>query len=162
MRLRKILVVCAVLLWSGVAGVRARSPQGMDPAALPEGEGKAILMRVCSDCHGIPQVIAKRRSARQWRELTVDMIARGSKVEEAEVDVLVDYCALHIGYVNVNKAGEAELKKYGGFSAAEASAIVAARTAGTLFTSLDELKAVPGIDGKSLDARSEKIAFKDR
>ena len=61
--------------------------------------------------------------------------------------MLIDYCALNIGYVNVNKAGEAELKKYGGFSAAEATAIVAARTAGTLFTSLDELKAVPGIDG---------------
>ena len=64
--------------------------------------------------------------------------------------------------MNVNKATEADLKKYGGFSAAEATAIVAARTAGKTFESLDDLKALPGIDAKALDERQEKIAFKDR
>ena len=59
-------------------------------------------------------------------------------------------------------ATEAELEKYGGFSAAEAAAIVAARGAGKTFASVDDLKALPGIDGKTLDDRLDKIAFKDR
>jgi competence protein ComEA len=163
MMLAKLLPVSLALVWAmGVVG-RASAPQGgVDPAKLPESEGKARLYRLCSDCHDIPQVVTKRRSVRQWRELAIDMIARGNPVPDAEVDALVDYCALQVGYVNVNKANEAELIKYGGFTAGEAAAIMAARAAGTLFETLDALKAVPGIDAKALDARSEKISFKDR
>ncbi len=157
-------ILCLVLaLVASVAVVsQASSQQEVDPAALPDGDGKALLYRLCSGCHDIPQVIAKRRSVKQWRELTVDMIARGEPAEEAEVEALIDFCALHVGYVNVNKASEADLKKYGGFTAAEAAAIVAARAAGKTFDSLDTLKTLPGIDVKTLAARSAKIAFKDR
>lgn len=145
-----------------IASMRAAQDPAIDPATLPDGPGKTILFRVCSDCHGIPQVIAKRRSFKQWRDLTLDMVARGNPVEDADVDRLIEYCALHVGYVNVNKASEADLVKYGGFAPAEAAAIVAARAAGTLFESMDQLKALPGIDAKGLDARQDRIAFKDR
>ena len=156
-----LCVVLALVTATGVAS-RASSQQEVDPAALPEGDGKALLYRLCSGCHDIPQVVAKRRTVKQCRELTIDMIARGEPAEEAEVEALIDFCALHVGYVNVNKASEADLKKYGGFTAAEATAILAARAAGKTFDSLDALKTLPGIDVKTLAARSAKIAFKDR
>jgi competence protein ComEA len=162
MRVNTLSVALALVAAMGVAGRASIQQGGVDPASLPDSEGKALLYRLCSDCHDIPQVTAKRRSVRQWRELTLDMIARGNPVPEAEIEALIDYCALQVGYVNVNKASEVELKKYGGFSAAEASAILAARAAGTLFETMDALKALPGIDAKALDARSEKISFKDR
>ncbi len=162
MRVNTLVATLALVTAIGVAG-RASIQQGaVDPASLPDSEGKALLYRLCSDCHDIPQVLAKRRSVRQWRELTLDMIARGNPVPEAEIERLIDYCAQQVGYVNVNKASEAELKQYGGFSAAEASAILAARAGGTLFETMDALKALPGIDAKALDTRSEKISFKDR
>jgi competence protein ComEA len=159
-----INILGVVLAFVTVTGVvsRASTQQEVDPAALPEGDGKALLYRLCSGCHDIPQVIAKRRTVKQWRELTVDMIARGEPAEEAEVEAVIDFCAQHVGYVNVNKASEADLKKYGGFTAAEATAILAARATGKTFESLDALKALPGIDAKTLAARSAKIAFKDR
>ena len=144
------------------AGCPALNYDAYHPAALRERVDKALLYRLCRGCRDIPQVLAKRRSVRQWRELTLDMIARGNPVPEAEVERLIDYCAQQVGYVNVNKASEAELKQYGGFSAAEASAILAARAGGTLFETMDALKALPGIDAKALDTRSEKISFKDR
>ena len=157
-----ILCLALALVTSAVVVSQASSQQEVDPAALPDGDGKALLYRLCSGCHDIPQVVAKRRTVKQWRELTIDMIARGEPAEEAEVEALIDFCALHVGYVNVNKASEADLKKYGGFTAAEATAILAARAAGKTFDSIDALKALPGIDAKTLAARSAKIAFRDR
>lgn len=157
-----LAVTLALVMAIGVAGRASIQQGGVDPASLPDSEGKARLFRLCSDCHDIPQVLAKRRSVQQWRELTLDMIARGNPAPEAEIEALIDYCAREVGYVNVNKAGEAELTKYGGFTPAEAAAIVAARAGGTLFETMDALKALPGIDAKALDTRSEKISFKDR
>ena len=73
-----LCVVLALVTATGVAS-RASSQQEVDPAALPEGDGKALLYRLCSGCHDIPQVVAKRRTVKQWRELTIDMIARGGE-----------------------------------------------------------------------------------
>jgi competence protein ComEA len=158
----KIAVTTAAIVCAAVVVTRASWQQAVDPAALPDGEGKVILFRACSDCHDLGQVVAKRLTPKQWKDVTGDMITRGVRAEDAEIATLVEFLALNVGHVNVNKATEAELEKYGGFSAAEAAAIVAARGAGKTFASVDDLKALPGIDGKTLDDRLDKIAFKDR
>jgi competence protein ComEA len=133
---------------------------GVDPAALPEGDGKAILTRACSECHDLGSVVAKRLTPKQWKDVTKDMITRGVKAEDAEIAMLIEYLSINVGHVNVNRATEAELKTYGGFSAAEAAAILAARTKGQTFETLDDLKALPGIDVKTVDERKDRIAFK--
>jgi len=159
--IRALTSTAAIILMMGAAG-RAVVQQDVDPAALPDGDGKVILVRACSDCHDLGSVVAKRLTPKQWSDVTKDMIVRGVKAEDAEIKTLIEYLALNVGHVNVNKATEAELKTYGGFSAAEAAAIVAARTKGQTFETLDDLKALPGIDAKALEDRKDRIAFKDR
>ena len=136
--------------------------QGIDPAALPDGEGKTILFRACADCHDLGTVVAKRLTPKQWSDVTKDMIVRGVQAKDAEIATLIEYLTINVGHVNVNRATEAELRTYGGFAAAEAAAIVAARAKGQTFDTLDDLKALPAIDAKSLDDRKDRIAFKDR
>ena len=153
-------VVTALLITS--AASRAVGQQGVDPAALPEGEGKAILVRACSECHDLGTVVGKRLTPKQWKDVTTDMIVRGVQAEETEIATLVEYLAQNVGHVNVNRASEAELKTYGGFTAAEAATIAAARAKGLTFETLDDVKALPGIDSKTLDERKDRIAFKDR
>lgn len=158
---KAVVSTLAFVLAMSVAG-RARVQQGVDPASLPEGAGKEILFRACSDCHDLGSVVAKRLTPKQWSDVTKDMIVRGVKAEDAEIKTLIEFLAQNVGHVNVNKATEAELKTYGSFSAAEAAAIIAARAKGQTFASLDDLKALPGIDGNTLEDRKDRIAFKDR
>lgn len=158
----KVLVSTLALVLAMSAGSRASVQQGIDPAALPDGAGKDILFRACSDCHDLGSVVAKRLTPKQWKDVTKDMIVRGVKAEDAEINTLIEFLALNVGHVNVNKATEAELKTYGGFTAAESAAIVAARAKGQTFESLDDLKALPGINGGTLEDRKDRIAFKDR
>lgn len=157
----KTLTVTVGLLLALSVGSRAAVPQGVDPATLPEGDGKTILIRACSDCHDLGSILVKRLTPKQWKDVTRDMVVRGVKAEEKEISTLIEYLALNVGHVNVNKATEADLKTYGGFSAAEAAAIVAARAKGQTFESLDDLKAIAGIDAAGLDERKDRIAFKD-
>lgn len=154
------IAASAVLLL--LMGVRTAGSQqsGVDPAALPAGDGKTILARACTECHELTAVTAKRLTPRQWRDIVTDMASRGAAADDAEIATVIEYLAQNVGHVNVNKASEAELKNYGGFSAAEAAAIVSARTAGQTFAGLDDLKKVPGVDAKGLDARRDRIAFK--
>ena len=155
------LVSTAALLLAIAAHGRAFAQQGaVDPAALPDAEGKAILTRVCAECHDLQAVVVKRLTQRQWRDITTDMSSRSARIDAAEIPTLIEYLAQNVGHVNVNKATEAELKTYGGFSPAEATAIIAARSQGQTFETLDALKALPGIDVKTLDARKDRIAFK--
>ena len=156
----KVLVSTMAFVLALSAIGRAGQQQGVDPATLPDGEGKELLFRACSDCHDLGSVVANRLTPRQWRDVTKDMISRGVKAEEAEIATLIEFLSLNVGHVNVNKATEAELKTYGGFSAAEAAAIIAARGKGQTFETLDDLKALPGIDVKTLDERKDRIAFK--
>lgn len=160
MDLSKTLVSTAAIVLLMGAASRAHQ-QGVDPATLPDGDGKTILVRACSDCHDLGSILVKRLTPKQWKDVTKDMIVRGVKAEDAEVTTLIEYLAQNVGHVNVNKATEAELKTYGGFSTAEAAAIVAARTKGQIFASLDDLKALPGMDPKTLEDRKDRIAFKD-
>ena len=137
--------------------------QVVDPEALPEGEGRTILFRACADCHDMATtVLAKRRTPKQWQDVTTDMITRGVQAEEAEITTLVKYLATNVGHVNVNRAPEADLKAYAGFSDAEAKAIVAARAAGKTFATLDDVKAVAGVDAATVDKVKDRIAFNDR
>jgi mono/diheme cytochrome c family protein len=149
---------------AGALGVTAYAGmQSVDPETLPEGEGRDILFRACADCHDIGTVVlVKRRTPRQWGDVTTDMITKGVKAEEAEIATLVRYLAINAGHVNVNRATEADLKTYVGFEEAQAAVIVAARGKGTTFKSLDDLRALQGLDATALDKLKDRIVFTDR
>jgi len=157
---RTLATVAAMVCLAAAVG-RASMPQsGVDPGALPDGDGKVILNRVCIECHDLGSIVAKRLTPRQWKDITTDMASRSASVEAGEVPTLIEYLAQNVGHVNVNKATEAELKTYGGFSDVEATAIATARTKGQTFETLADLKTLPGIDAKALDVRKDRIAFK--
>lgn len=65
---------------------------------LPEGAAKDMVARVCSECHSLEDVTALRQTPDQWRRTVVAMSdRRDSKLSEQDVNVIVDYLALHFG-----------------------------------------------------------------
>lgn len=62
---------------------------------LPEGPGKAALVKDCGGCHGPEAVIGNANTRKGWEELIDEMIDRGAVVSEQERKDMVDYLARH-------------------------------------------------------------------
>lgn len=65
---------------------------------MPEGEGRAILVRKCQLCHDSQRTIAFARTKEQWRHVSESMIQRGTPLTAEELPVLTDYLARHFGH----------------------------------------------------------------
>ena len=56
-----------------------------------DADGEALLKRACTSCHGIDRVNSARFAPDRWRVVTVDMRERGAKLEDDELERLVEW-----------------------------------------------------------------------
>jgi mono/diheme cytochrome c family protein len=56
-----------------------------------DGEAEALVKRACTTCHSIERVNGARFSPDRWRVVTLDMRERGAKLEDQEVERLVEW-----------------------------------------------------------------------
>ncbi|MDT8428077.1 MAG: hypothetical protein RQ757_04845 [Pseudomonadales bacterium] len=73
------------------AGLVSAQPGGA--MSLPEGEGKELVLAVCTSCHGINNIVgsAGYNSAAEWRHVFATMIA----LPDAQADTVARYLAAH-------------------------------------------------------------------
>ncbi len=132
-------------------------------AELPEGPGRETAKKVCGGCHDFTVITQNRYSKDRWEQVVEGMVSRGAEGTDQELDEVVKYLAEHFGppqqKVNVNKAAAEELAKGLGFSRETAGAIVEYRAKHGAFHGLEELKGVPGVDGKAVEAKKEWIEY---
>jgi glucose dehydrogenase len=68
-----------------------------DAVKLPDGEGKVLVERVCSGCHGLETAVDTARTESEWRKIVDSMAGRGAKAADAEFDRIVAYLAKNFG-----------------------------------------------------------------
>jgi mono/diheme cytochrome c family protein len=56
-----------------------------------DAEGEALVKRACTSCHAVDRVNNARFTADRWRVVTVDMRERGAKIEDEELEKLVEW-----------------------------------------------------------------------
>jgi len=56
-----------------------------------DADAEALLKRACTACHALERVIDARFSPDRWRVLTVDMRERGARLEDEELERLVEW-----------------------------------------------------------------------
>jgi len=66
-------------------------------AVLPDANGKQEVLRMCTPCHGTETFAASRMSRDQWKAEVDNMIARGARGSDAEVQAVIDYLAQNLG-----------------------------------------------------------------
>jgi competence protein ComEA len=128
---------------------------------LPEGKGKAALLRACVACHEIEVATRTRYTETGWRRMVDDMVGRGAELSEPEIADVTAYLAKYFGKVNVNKAAAAQLEESLGLPEKEARAIVAYREQNGDIKNLDQLKSVPDVSPDKIQAKAAMIAFRD-
>ncbi|MEW5978171.1 MAG: helix-hairpin-helix domain-containing protein [Acidobacteriota bacterium] len=143
-----IFMLCTVDLW----------------AQLPEGPGREETERLCIGCHELARSVSRRQDRDGWQATLDKMVAFGTKGTTEEFALILDYLtknfpAEELPPVNVNKAAAIELESRLSLRRSQAAAIIAYRTKNGKFTSLEDLKKVPGVDVEKIEAKKDRITF---
>lgn len=110
-----------------------------DPA-----DAKAVAA-VCTACHSSAQFLTAARPYLRWEQTMQDMLDRGAVATDDQLDHILSYLVKNITIVNVNSSPPDQLGMTLQIPSQVADDIVARRTAHP-FASLDELKAVKGVN----------------
>src|SRR5215471_1690570 len=79
---------------------------------LPEGPGKAAVLKVCQGCHPPEVAASKTHTREEWEHTITDMINAGATGTDEEFDQIVEYLTKNfprLPKINVNKASAADL-----------------------------------------------------
>lgn len=148
----------AVCLFLFSASLQAQSLK------LPDGHGKETTQKVCGACHAAEFVLGRQESRDGWGAVVQDMIQRGATGTDEEFYDVVEYLATNFSKdspaikINVNKASAQDLQNTLQLPEKQALAIVQEREKGS-FKSIDDLKKIPGIDAKKIDASKNRLEF---
>jgi competence protein ComEA len=137
---------------------------GSAMADLPPGPGHDETTKVCGKCHSPEQAASLHQSRTGWEETISKMVNMGSEGTDEEYEAILTYLVKNFGPeaakpVNVNKATGVELEASLGLSRTESAAIVQYRTDKGDFKTLDDLKSVPGLDFKKVEAKKSRVTF---
>jgi cytochrome c5 len=77
----------ALITFAAIAA--AQSP----PPALPEGPGKELVEAVCTACHSLERVVAKRATKAEWQDKVLEMLQEDPDITQQERDQIVEYLA---------------------------------------------------------------------
>ena len=150
----------ACLLPAAGAQQPAQQQAAAQHTELPAGPGKDTLIRVCSKCHSPDNVLANGQDRSGWENTINQMASFGAIASDDEFSQIVDYLVKNFpAPVHVNQATSAQLVAGLGLTTPEADAVVDYRKKNGDFKSLDDLKKVPDIDAKKLDAKKDQVAF---
>jgi competence protein ComEA len=150
------------------SGVSLAQQTGQPPAhpqysELPEGAGKDTLIRVCGKCHSPDNVIANGQDRAGWEGTISKMAGFGAVASDDEFTEILDYLVKNFpgsgGPVHVNQATSGQLVSGLGLTSTEADAVIAYRKKNGDFKTLDDLKKVPDVDAKKLDAKKDQLVF---
>jgi competence protein ComEA len=131
-------------------------------SVLPDQPGKDVTVRVCDDCHSAEVVASVRLTREGWQETIASMVQQGAKASAAEQEAILDYVATHFKGearrpLNVNSATSVELESVAGLLKKEAAALLAYLEKNGRCKKLEDLKRVPGVDYKKIEARKDRL-----
>jgi len=132
-------------------------------AQWPDSPGKEVTLQLCGNCHDASIIQEHRQSRDEWVATIQKMIAAGAEGTEEQFTAVLAYISTNFGpaaaRINVNQAAAAELATGLGLSEKEAAAIVKYRTDKGAFKAVEDLKKVPDLDFKKIEAQKDRLVF---
>jgi competence ComEA-like helix-hairpin-helix protein len=150
-----------ILAGSFAATMQEKStPQSKD--GLPDGPGKPETVKVCSGCHEVTKATTLRLTRAGWTSVVDDMVKTGAKATDKEIELIVNYLSTSfLGEaarpINVNTAPAIDLESVLGLLRSESKALITWREKSGPCKVVDDLKKVPGLDFKKIEAAKDRI-----
>jgi competence protein ComEA len=139
-------------------------PIGASAQQLPDGPGKAELVKVCGSCHEVARSVSLRQDRAGWATTMTKMVTLGTKAPEKELQAIFEYLVAHfpaedVPRLNINTAEAIDIESALGLKRSQAAALIQYRTKNGPFKSIDDLKKIPGIDVAKIDAKKDRLIF---
>lgn len=133
-------------------------------AALPDGPGKDVTVRVCGSCHSPEKATSLHQSSQDWENTVSKMANMGAQATDEEFNSIVAYLSKNFGPeapppINLNTATAVDLESSLALLKSEAAAIIQYRSEKGNFKSIDDLRNVPGLDFKKIESKKSRITF---
>jgi len=147
----------------GFALVALAAPRPSPAQQLPDGPGKAEVMKLCSTCHPAERGASVRLTREGWQDVMTRMVALGLKASDEELNAVLEYMATHFkgeaaAPLNLNRATPVQLQSVAGLLRRESAALIAHR-AKTPCKTLEDLKAVQGLEFAKIEKRRDRLVF---
>jgi competence protein ComEA len=165
-RASSAVVMSAVVFLASTVATTSR-PLEQDPSTatataqdrFPESTGKAPLLKVCSNCHTAESVVQSLRTRQEWSDVVDQMSRYGAEATDQEFDQILTYLVKHFSPIRINKATAKDLETTLDVPANVAEAIVAYRADKGDFTTIDDVKKVPGVEAAKIEAQKARVVF---
>ena len=69
----------------------------VQPHDLPDGEGKALVMRACTVCHELGRITAEKKTKAEWSDTVGKMAGRGAQASDEEFAAIAAYLTKNFG-----------------------------------------------------------------
>ena len=89
-----------LLAFGGMAvlSLALAAPLHAQPApTLPPGEGRDVVVSVCTGCHTLNTIVQIRDGSAGWRQFVNYMIMKGAQVSQHDSDTIVQYLTTNFG-----------------------------------------------------------------
>ena len=127
---------------------------------FPDGPGKDTLKRVCAGCHGPEIVFGRAQTREEWSQIIIEMATGGAQGSVDEFGEIVDYLTKYFPkQINVNKAPADQLAAVLELPVKDAEALVRYREQNGAFKSIEDLKKVPDLDVRKVEAKKDRLVF---
>jgi DNA uptake protein ComE-like DNA-binding protein len=146
----RILAVACVLAGVMACGSALAAPGDLEALTKASDLDKdpadaQAVATVCTACHSSAQFLTAARPYLRWEQTMQDMLDRGAQGTDEQLDHVLSYLVKNITIVNINTSSPDQL----GMTLQIPSTVaeeIAAKRATHPFTSVDELKAVKGVN----------------
>ena len=149
-----------VLLTLAIASLISSSAS----AQLPDDPGKDEVVKICGTCHPATTAASVRLTRDGWQTKIAEMVARGAMATDEELAAILEYLATHFAgeaseVLNVNTATAVQLESVLELLRRESAAFIEYRDKVKGFKSLDDMKNIPGVPFKKIEAKKDRITF---
>jgi competence protein ComEA len=159
-----IIAISVVVRTPVSAGQSATATAQDAHPEFPAGEGREAVMRLCVKCHSPNIILASGQDRVGWENTITKMVRLGAQGDDEDFSDIADYLTTNfppsaVKKIFVNMATDKQISEVLEISLDDARAIVAYRDKVKGFKSIDDLKQVPGIDAKKVDAKKDQLVF---
>jgi competence protein ComEA len=146
------------------AGQSAAIGQSEAHPEFPAGEGREAVMHLCSKCHSPNIILASGQDRTGWENTITKMVRLGAQGNDEDFSDIADYLTANfppspVKKIFINMATDKQIAAVLEISEVDAKAIVAYRDKIKGFQSIDDIKKVPGVDAKKIDANKDRLIF---
>jgi competence protein ComEA len=121
-------------------------------------------MQLCTKCHSPNIILAYGQNRTGWENTITKMARLGAKGSDDDFTDIADYLTANfppsaVQKIFINMATDKQIAEVLEISLDDAKAIIAYRDKIKGFTSIDDLKNVPNVDTKKVDAKKDRLIF---